>query len=77
VGPPDSLQQPGKWISVLSILPRGEAVKKSMFKGFFDFLKLPRAEIWLSRMGGTSAGKIDICFYLYCPGAKPQKKEAG
>jgi hypothetical protein len=22
----------------------------------------------------TSAGKVDICFYHYCPGAKQQKK---
>jgi len=25
-------------------------------------------------MGGSSAGKVDICFYQYYPGAKQQKK---
>jgi hypothetical protein len=25
----------------------------------------------------AAARKFDICFYLYCPGAKQQKKEAG
>jgi len=77
---PGAKQQKRAWLKAFLIFLTAQgrsSKKKRLVKGVFNWGKCPGAEVRIcrsSRMGGSSAGKIDICFYQYYPGAKQQKK---